>query len=114
MHTFIAIPVPFICRCSDDPDSDPGWYWPDALSPGELQRLAFVRLLYRRPSLALLDEATSALSSDVEEKLYSACLAAGVTVVSVGHREGLKKFHDVLVTLGTDGEGGWTVEDIVH
>jgi vitamin B12/bleomycin/antimicrobial peptide transport system ATP-binding/permease protein len=36
------------------------------LSLGEQQRLAFARLLYNKPSLAILDEATSALDLNCE------------------------------------------------
>ena len=43
-------------------DTEPNWAWYDVLSPGEQQRLAFTRLLYHDPVLAVLDEATSAIS----------------------------------------------------
>merc|ERR1719309_188953 len=59
-------------RC-DGLDVEPSWNWYDILSPGEQQRLAFVRLLFHKPVLAVLDEATSAVSEDVEAKLYEEC-----------------------------------------
>ena len=43
-------------------DTEPDWNWYDVLSPGEAQRLAFVRLYVHKPVLAVLDEATSAIS----------------------------------------------------
>ena len=36
------------------------------LSPGEQQRLAWCRLLYHRPRLAVLDEVTGGVSEDLE------------------------------------------------
>lgn len=72
--------------------------------------MSFLRLLYHCPQFALLDEATSALSLDVEEQLYSACLARNITLVSVGHRHSLFKYHTMLLTL--DGAGGWSKEPI--
>lgn len=87
-------------------------YRNDALSPGEMQRVCFLRVLYHRPQFALLDEATSALSLDVEEQLYSACLEHSITLVSVGHRHTLLKYHTSLLTL--DGTGGWKKEPITQ
>ncbi len=100
-------------------DVDPGWSdWGECLSPGEAQRVAFARLLVlarRRATtmaLAFLDEATSALSTPMEEAMYGRLAETGVTFVSVGHREGLRKFHSVLLRLGQDRAGGWTLEGI--
>lgn len=93
-----------------DLHTDPNWNWNDALSPGEMQRVCFLRILYHRPQFALLDEATSALSLDVEEELYNACLQRNITLVSVGHRHTLLKYHTTLLTL--DGSGGWKMEPI--
>lgn len=87
------------------------WNWYDVLSPGEMQRLSFIRLLYHRPAMAFLDEATSAVDSDMEELLYSAAVSAGVTVVSVGHRDSLRAFHQDLLNL--KGDGTWTLEPIL-
>ena len=42
----------------------------DLLSPGEMQRLCFVRLFHHRPAFVFMDEATSAVSPDMEEALY--------------------------------------------
>ncbi|XP_018021421.1 lysosomal cobalamin transporter ABCD4 isoform X1 [Hyalella azteca] len=91
-------------------DSDPGWIWSDVLSPGEVQRLCFMRVLYHQPHFAILDEATSALSEDVESILYSLAADAGVTVISVGHRASLRPYHHALLTL--DGKGGWIFESL--
>ena len=86
------------------------WNWYDVLSPGEMQRLSFIRLLYHRPAMAFLDEATSALDAEMECLLYSAAVAAGVTLISVGHRPSLRAFHDDLLNL--NGDGSWTLEPL--
>ena len=82
----------------------------DVLSPGEMQRLSFIRLLHHRPSIAFLDEATSALDSGMEEVLYRAAAQLNITVVSVGHRASLRAFHHIQLQL--NGSGGWTLEVI--
>ncbi|KAF1046791.1 MAG: Vitamin B12 transport ATP-binding protein BacA [Herbaspirillum frisingense] len=83
--------------------------WSNALSPGEQQRLAFVRVFLNRPRLLFLDEASSAMDGETEEALYAALPRElpGVTVLSIAHRETLARFHGVrwkFVPLG-EGEG---------
>lgn len=86
------------------------WNWYDVLSPGEMQRLSFVRLFYLQPQFAVLDEATSALSEDVEGELYQVCRQLGMTLISVGHRSSLEKFHDFVLKLC--GGGNWELSKV--
>ena len=77
--------------------------WYTALSPGEQQRIAWVRLLHHRPRLAVLDEATSALSEELESLMYSEAGRAGISLVSVGHRASLRQYHHHLLVIGQEG-----------
>ncbi|XP_071602114.1 lysosomal cobalamin transporter ABCD4 isoform X8 [Heliangelus exortis] len=86
-------------------DEQVDWNWYDILSPGEMQRLSFARLFYLQPKYAVLDEATSALTEEVEHDLYRVCLQLGMTLISVGHRATLEKFHSWILKL--HGEGRW-------
>jgi vitamin B12/bleomycin/antimicrobial peptide transport system ATP-binding/permease protein len=75
--------------------------WSHRLSLGEQQRLAFARILLAQPALLFLDEATSALDETWEARLYG-LLRAGPwrpTIISVGHRSTLLKFHDDVLDL---------------
>uniref|UniRef100_A0A3Q1HWM8 ATP-binding cassette, sub-family D (ALD), member 4 n=1 Tax=Acanthochromis polyacanthus TaxID=80966 RepID=A0A3Q1HWM8_9TELE len=81
------------------------WNWYDVLSPGEMQRLCFARLFYLQPKYAVLDEATSALTEEAEAQLYRTCKQLGMTLISLGHRSSLEKYHDVQLKLC--GEGRW-------
>jgi putative ATP-binding cassette transporter len=87
------------------PDLSQDEDWSRVLSGGEQQRLGFARLLLRKPALVILDEASSALDLRAEEALYGLVVAAGPTVVSVGHRPSLRAFHHWELKL--DGGGGW-------
>lgn len=71
--------------------------WSDHLSPGELQRIAFVRVLLHNPHWVFLDECTSALDLPHEEMLYQLLKKQlpNCTYVSVGHRPSLKAYHDI-------------------
>ena len=81
--------------------------WHKVLSIGEQQRLAFARLLLTRPRYAMLDEATSALDIANEAKLYRQLLETGTTLISVGHRSTILKFHTQVLELA--GDGDWQV-----
>ncbi|XP_067681739.1 lysosomal cobalamin transporter ABCD4-like isoform X2 [Haliotis asinina] len=91
-------------------DAAVDWNWYDELSPGEMQRLAFVRLFYHQPPFAALDESTSQIGVDLEEQLYQLCSELNITVMSVGHRDSVRKFHDMELHL--DGRGGWIMTPI--
>uniref|UniRef100_A0A2D4GIA0 AAA+ ATPase domain-containing protein n=2 Tax=Micrurus TaxID=8634 RepID=A0A2D4GIA0_MICCO len=91
-------------------DQPVDWNWYDILSPGEMQRLSFARLFYLQPQYAVLDEATSALTEDVENEMYRICIQLGMTLVSVGHRKSLEKFHSWILKLY--GEGKWELTRI--
>eukprot|EP00050_Salpingoeca_kvevrii_P009135 m.307438 g.307438 ORF g.307438 m.307438 type:complete len:627 (-) comp19947_c0_seq1:119-1999(-) len=93
--------------------ADAAWDWYTVLSQGELQRLAFARLLYHQPKFAVLDEATSALGVEDEEKMYRAVLDAGVTVVSIGHRESLLQYHRVRLRLDRT-TSDWQMQSLAH
>ncbi len=71
--------------------------WALQLSPGEQQRVALARAFLHQPRWLFLDEATSALDEPTEAALYEELASAlpRTTVVSVGHRTTLQKFHAV-------------------
>ncbi|XP_033735733.1 ATP-binding cassette sub-family D member 4-like isoform X2 [Pecten maximus] len=94
----------------EDLDKSLDWNWYDELSPGEMQRLSFVRLFYHQPKFAVLDEATSQIGLTAEKKMYEMCGQLGITVLSVGHRQSLNKYHIMEIIL--DGQGGWKIQPI--
>ncbi|WP_426877578.1 ABC transporter ATP-binding protein/permease [Glaesserella parasuis] len=80
-----------------DDDND----WQLTLSPGELQRVAFVRILLSKPELIFLDETTSALDEPTESILYRTIREElpNSTVISVGHRCTLYPYHNKRINL---------------
>jgi putative ATP-binding cassette transporter len=79
-------------------DSD---HWQRLLSPGEQQRVAFARALLYQPRWLYMDEATSAMDEEDEALLYQALIdeLPDVTLVSIGHRSSLKRFHGRLLRI---------------
>jgi len=80
--------------------------WQQQLSGGELQRVAFARILLHAPHFVFLDEATSALDPELETRLYTALTQAlpGSTIVSVAHRPELARFHDHVLDIVAERE----------
>lgn len=90
-----------------DGDLDSQIDWTNTLSIGEQQRVAFARVLLRKPRFVFLDEATSALDEENEQRMYELVKESGSGIISVGHRGTLVNFHDNILML--DGEGKWTL-----
>lgn len=80
--------------------------WSHVLSVGEQQRLAFVRAHVQKPLWLFLDEATSALDEDTEARMYELLGAklSSTTVVSVGHRSTLNKYHELVLFIDKDAK----------
>lgn len=86
----------------EKPDTEADWS--HILSLGEQQKLAFVRVFLRKPKWVFLDEATSAMDEETEEKMYRLLTALpGTTVISIGHRSTLYKWHDRVLRI-TNGK----------
>lgn len=89
---------PLLVECGlshlmEKPDTEADWS--HILSLGEQQKLAFVRVFLRKPKWVFLDEATSAMNEETEEKMYRLLTALpGTTVISIGHRSTLDKWHN--------------------
>lgn len=98
---------PFLMECGlshlmEKPDTEADWS--HILSLGEQQKLAFVRVFLRKPKWVFLDEATSAMDEETEEKMYRLLTALpGTTVISIGHRSTLDKWHDRVLRI-TNGK----------
>lgn len=71
--------------------------WSQRLSPGEQQRLAFVRALLTKPDVLFLDEASSALDAETEQAMYELILAEipDAAVVSIAHRPAVAQYHQI-------------------
>jgi putative ATP-binding cassette transporter len=71
--------------------------WSQKLSGGEQQRLAFARVLLKKPQWVFADEATSALDEATETTLYQRLTALVAQrnggLVSIAHRPGVAAFH---------------------
>ncbi|RFO97479.1 ABC transporter ATP-binding protein [Rhodoferax lacus] len=84
--------------------------WSQKLSGGEQQRLAFARVLLKKPKWVFADEATSALDEASEATLYQRLTALVAQrqggLVSIAHRPGVAAFHQRRWVLEPQAEGG--------
>ncbi|KAH6666377.1 P-loop containing nucleoside triphosphate hydrolase protein [Halenospora varia] len=82
-------------------------------SGGELQRLAFARLVLQDPMIVLIDEGTSALDAQTEAFIKQSIKSEFVdkTVIIIAHRLSSIKHADRILVLG---KGGEILEDGKH
>jgi len=91
-HYLTLCRLPHLADKLDESDN-----WSQRLSPGEQQRVAFVRVLLTRPQVLFLDEATSALDPATEAALYELVLQElpETAIVSIAHRELVEQYHQI-------------------
>ncbi len=87
--------------------------WSGILSGGEQQRLAFARVLLKRPDIIIMDEPTSALDELSQTRMMELLRAEvpDAMVLHVAHRPGLDRFHDREIHLKREGSQPATVEE---
>jgi vitamin B12/bleomycin/antimicrobial peptide transport system ATP-binding/permease protein len=78
------------------PRLDDVGFWNQQLSGGEQQRVSLSRAILHTPDYLFFDEATSSVDEPSEEVLYKMLLnrMKDSTIISIGHRSSLEKFHD--------------------
>ncbi|MBT6038802.1 MAG: ATP-binding cassette domain-containing protein, partial [Halieaceae bacterium] len=94
----------FILSLPDAYDTELGQKSGVMLSPGQKQRIALARALYKRPTLVVLDEPNSNLDKAGEGALNRAIATlkeAGSTVIIVSHREGALSLADQLIMVSS-------------
>ena len=75
--------------------------WSVMLSGGEQQRVAFARVLLRRPALLMFDEPVSTLDDTAGRDLYRTLIERlpGAIVMSIDRRAVLREFHEQVIEM---------------
>lgn len=85
--------------------------WTQKLSLGEQQRLTIARVLLHHSSVVFLDEATASMDKGLENAMCTLLInLPNTTLISVGHRSTLLKYHHA--RLEVLGDGAWQVTKI--
>ena len=103
--------LPQLCGRLDHDDN-----WPQRLSVGEQQRLAFARALLAKPDWIFLDEATASVDPEAELELYHILKPRlpNATLVSIAHRPSVASFHNLRLNLKREvGKSGMLVATAV-
>jgi len=69
------------------------------------------RAPWKSAVFAVMDEATSFMDEAMEQYIYEQCMAAGVTIISVGHRGTLRRYHQSLLLLHTAASGTYQAQE---
>jgi putative ATP-binding cassette transporter len=88
------------------PRLDEVGHWNHQLSGGEQQRVGLARAMLYNPDYMFFDEATACVDEPSEEVLYKMLLdrMKDSTIISIGHRSSLEKFHKrIIVAEKQDG-----------
>jgi putative ATP-binding cassette transporter len=88
--------------------------WSRILSGGEKQRLAFARAMILRPDIIVLDESTAALDPPAQDRLMTLLSqeCKDATIVSIGHRHELARFHHRKLVLEPSTNGARLTGDL--
>ncbi|KAK9816885.1 hypothetical protein WJX72_006703 [[Myrmecia] bisecta] len=90
--------------------------WQGMLSPGELQRLTFARILHHQPRLVVMDEPTCAIATTMEARMFLQLQQLEIAVLATG-QNGMSNTwtqFDTVIELADDGQGGWSLQHCQH
>ncbi len=80
--------------------------WGSFLSGGQKQLISIARAILQKPDRLFLDEATAAMDNKTEDLAYRVLKEKlpDATLISIGHRSSVKKYHDRIVYFGRNEE----------